>query len=199
MLASKQANEPSDYAVMPPLADLQMSKPGMDASLRWHDTPQPATTSAARAATAKITVTPFADIWIDGIQVANNTSSLELSLGVGPHRIVFKHEFAATEERVVNIGSDSKDIRLHVDLEKVKPAKLIILSNVEADIAIDGAYKGTSKETSIRPILIPFPKKTHKLPVEIVVSKNGYLPYIVSHTLIAGKNETLNINLQPER
>lgn len=147
---------------------------------------------------AIISVSPFADIWIDGKEFAKNSSKLEVPLEIGEHIVVFKHEYAATEERTLRVTKDAKTLHMHVDLEKTKPASLIVLSNIEADIAVEGAYKGTTRESALRPIIVPFPKRTHSKRIEIVVSRKGYFPYVASHTLIAGKSQTIDIQLEPE-
>jgi hypothetical protein len=145
-----------------------------------------------------ITVTPFADIWIDGQRVARNSSRVELHLSPGEHIALFKHEFAATEQRTFPVSSDRKSNHFHVVLERVKSASLIIRSNVEADIALDGNYKGTTSLSALRPILVTFPDRSHKRRLEIVVSQKGYMPYIATHTLIPGKKQIIDVKLVPE-
>jgi serine/threonine-protein kinase len=146
---------------------------------------------------ALITVTPFADIWIDGEKIATNSSRAEVPLEVGEHRVVFTHEFAATEERKLRIAPDSKTPTLHVDLERVKPASVVIVSNVEADVAINGAYKGTTGESLKRPILITFPKKSYSRKLEIIVSQKGFAPYIGTHTAVPGTKQNIDVTLEP--
>ncbi len=145
-----------------------------------------------------VSVTPFADIWIDGKKVAQNATKLETELEPGQHNIAFRHEFAATQERTVNVTKGGVQQRIHVDLTKVKPASLIISSNVDADVAVDGAYKGTVSGSQKHPILISFPEKAFSRKLEIVVSQKGYQPYVAKHVISPGEKQNLNIKLEPE-
>jgi hypothetical protein len=87
---------------------------------------------------------------------------------------------------------------IHVDLERVKPSSLVISSNIDADVAIDGAYKGTSFESKRHPILISFPKKAFSRKLEVVVSQKGYHPYVAFHMITPGKKQSINVKLEPE-
>jgi hypothetical protein len=145
-----------------------------------------------------ISVTPFADIWIDGKKVAKNATNFEIELDPGSHQIAFRHEFAATQERSVTVTRGGQTQRIHVDLTKVKPASLIISSNVDADVAVDGAYKGTAFGSQKHPILISFPEKAFSRKLEIVVSQKGYQPYVAKHVITPGEKQSLNIKLEPE-
>lgn len=151
--------------------------------------------AAKEAPKTIVTVTPFADIWVDGEKVATNASRAELTLEPGEHKITFTHEFAATQERKLRVAD--KEQRIHVELEKVKPATLTIESNVDADVAIDGAYKGTSFESIKRPILVTFPKKAHSRRLEIVVSQKGFSPFISTLTVVPGTKQNIPVTLEP--
>lgn len=191
-----------------PASHLQTQKPIFMQALT-QQAPAPKTTPVPDPAPAKfaprasrtklaVSVAPFADIWVDGKEIAKNASSAELMLEPGRHHVVFKHEFAATQQRTVQITKDSGPQTLHVDLERVKPATLVIKSNVDGDIAIDGVYKGTVREASKHPILVALPNKTPQKKLELLVSHPGFSPYVAMHTVVAGKAYAINVTMLPE-
>lgn len=144
-----------------------------------------------------LTITPFADVYVDGKKIADGKSQLRLDLPLGEHSLLFKHQFAANEERSLVVKEKDKNIRLDVALERSKPAALVVTSNIDADIAVGGIYKGTTQATQRRPLVIPLPQKTFSLNLEVVVSKVGFSPKISMVRFVAGQTKLLNLMLEP--
>lgn len=145
-------------------------------------------------AIVSITVWPFADIYIDGKKIKEKTKYLRMMLNQGSHQLSFKHPFAQDEEEIIKI-EDDKPINVNIILEKTKPAKLVIKSKTEADIAIDNIYKGTTKESLKKPIIISLPNKTSQIKKDILVTKPGFKTWLKSVEFVAGKTVLLDVDL----
>ena len=143
-----------------------------------------------------VTIDPYADFYVNGKLIAENASKSKLSLKPGTYTFLFKHQFAATVERSVYVNTKDKQQRLSVALIKTKPAALIINSEVDADIAVNGVYKGTTAASALRPIRIALPDKTYALNSGIIISKPGYETLVFNTRFIAGQIKSLHIKLQ---
>ena len=144
-----------------------------------------------------VIIDPYADFYVDGKLIAENTSKSKLSLKPGTYTFLFKHQFAATEERSIQVDTKNKQQHLFVSLVKTKPAALTIISDVDADVAVNGAYKGTTSASSTRPILIALPDKTYAFNSGIIISKPGYETLVFNTRFIAGQIKSLRIKLEP--
>lgn len=147
---------------------------------------------------SKVTMTiwPFADVYVDKKLTLKKTKYLTISLPRGKHTLLFTHPYAQSEEKIINI-TDDKPLEITIRLEKTKPAKLIVHSNIEAEIAIDNIYKGTTKESQEKPIIIPLPSKTSHIKKDILVTKLGFKPFLKNIEFTAG--EILNIDITIEK
>ncbi len=144
-----------------------------------------------------VIIDPYADFYVDGKLIAENTSKSKLSLKPGTYTFLFKHQFAATEERSIQVNTKNKQQHLFVSLVKTKPAALTIISEVDADVAVNGVYKGTTSASSARPILIALPDKTYAFNSGIIISKPGYETLVFNTRFIAGQIKSLRIKLEP--
>lgn len=144
-----------------------------------------------------VVVWPFANVRVDGKTVAKNQKSLRLMLKKGVHRLLFSHTYAATVEKTINITDIGPPIDLSISLIKSKPAFLVVKSDVDGDVAVDGHYKGTAYKSILRPIVIPLPDKTHASTKEIIVSQEGFEPFIVKIEIIAGQIKEIEVTLKP--
>lgn len=167
----------------PPLADEKSSDKNVPANHEY----QP----------VKIVIWPFAHVTVDGKLVARNQKSITLELEKGTHRLLFTHPYAATVEKVLTIGAKTEPLELNISLTKSKPALLVVRSNVNADVAVDGHYRGTTEQSVTKPMVVSLPDRTHALKKEIVLSQEGYRPQILKTELIAGQVKELEVTLKP--
>jgi serine/threonine-protein kinase len=144
-----------------------------------------------------IRVDPFADIFVDGDPVALSKKTALVKLAPGPHRITFSHRFAATVERDVIIPKTGAIPDIQVKLERTKPAALVIKANVDADVMVDGLYKGSALGSEKRAITIALPARTHSHEVEVFLKKDGHRPRSFKQRLVAGQTTTLQVVLEP--
>lgn len=145
----------------------------------------------------RLIIWPFADVSLDGKLIAKDQKSVRLKLKKGSYRLSFSHAYAATVEKMVRIDETGPPLDISVALVKSKPAFLVVRSAVDADVAVDGHYKGTTHKSITQPIVIPMPDKTHAAVKEIIVSHEGFLPVIVKTQIIAGQTKEINITLSP--
>lgn len=144
-----------------------------------------------------IVIWPFADVLLDGKLIAKHTKNIDLSLAKGMHKLEFRHDYAATIDKIINVTDVNTTINLKINLSKSKPAFLTIISSHDADIAIEGHYKGTSSKSIDQPIIIPLPDKTHAVTKEIMISRSGFKPIIIDAQLIAGQTKKIAVTLKP--
>ena len=159
--------------------------------------PPPITEPVLLASTLSISITPYADLYVDGKKIGANLSQTKLKLPFGKHVLTFKHQYAATQERTLTLTKDNLTPSINITLEKSKPASLVVFSNVDADIAISGLYKGTSEASHTRPVIIALPDKTQSLHLDVVVSKAGYQPRVMPVEFTAGQTKILKLDLIP--
>lgn len=145
----------------------------------------------------RLIIWPFADVSLDGKLIAKDQKRVRLKLKEGSYRLSFSHAYAATVEKTVRIDEIGPPLDIAVALTKSKPAFLVVRSAIDADVAVDGHYKGTTHKSAIQPIVIPIPDKTHATVKEIIVSHEGFLPVIVKTQIIAGQTKEINITLSP--
>lgn len=165
--------------------------------------PQPAGKSTKAAAFStyalEVHVSPYADLYLDNKLIKKNAKYSKIELTKGEHTIGFKHQYASTESRSIIASGDSQLLApLYVELERSKPSSLLVKCNENADIIVDGIYMGTSNQSYLNPIKIPIPNKNYATDVEIIISKQGFTPYIAKKKIIAGKTSYLDINLLPD-
>ncbi len=184
-IVPQKAIEPKIAAMQPVL---KPSSPSLSAASR-------ATLNEAKK--ILVTIDPYADFYVNGKLIAENTSKSKLNLKPGTYVLLFKHQFAATEERSLQVNVKDKLQHLFVTLAKTKPAALIIASDIDADVAVNGTYKGTANASTVRPILITLPDKTHALNADVIISKPGYETFVLTIRFIAGQTKLLRVKLQP--
>jgi hypothetical protein len=146
--------------------------------------------------TVEIIVWPFANISLNGNPVAHDTKSVILKLEAGSYKLAFTHPYAATVEKIVKISEAGSPIEVRVSLDKSKPAFLVVHSNVDGDVAVDGNYRGTVKKSQALPIVIPMPDKTHAQKKEVIVSQDSYLPLVIETEFVAGQTKVINAKLK---
>lgn len=144
-----------------------------------------------------ISIWPFANILLNNKEVAKDAKHMKIKLEPGLHRLKFTHAYAASVEKIVNIKSSTKPQKLEIIMNKSKPAYLIVDCSVDADVAVNGLFKGSSSKSIMRPIVVPLPDKTHALDVEVIVQRDGFEPVMLSLKLIAGQRQKIHVNLIP--
>lgn len=144
-----------------------------------------------------ITIWPFANIIIDGVTVARDVKHQKIKLEPGLRRLKFTHPYAATVEKVVNIKSVKEPLELTIVMNKTKPAFLTVKCELDANVAVNGIFKGSSTKSLKRPIVIPMPDKTHSLLSEIIVQRDGFKAVLIPVKFIAGQTREISVNLIP--
>lgn len=155
-----------------------------------------ATAKPAIFRTVEIVVWPFATINLDGNVVARDTKSIVLKLEAGTHKLIFTHTYAATVEKILKIGEGRAPIEVRISLDKSKPAFLVVKSDIDGDVAVDGNYKGTAKKSITQPIIIPMPDKSHAQVKEVIVSQENFEPLLLKTEFIAGQTKEIEVKLK---
>lgn len=145
----------------------------------------------------EIVVWPFATISHNGKIIGKDLKSIKLKLETGSHKFIFTHLYAATVEKILNITEIKAPFELNISLIKTKPAFLVIKSNVDGDVAVDGRFRGSAKKSEQNPIVIPMPDKTHAQTKEIIVSRENFIPVILETEFIAGQTKEIEVHLKP--
>jgi hypothetical protein len=127
----------------------------------------------------------------------HDKKSITLKLKPGNHKLAFMHTYAATVEETITVEKIEKPLLLTITMSKSKPAFLVVKSAKNADIAINGDFKGTSDKSLQHPIVIPLPDKTHSLIKELIIQHDGYKPVIIKTEFIAGQTKILPVELIP--
>lgn len=172
-----------------PLPVTQVKKP---------KTTAPIAKAAPLAPKLVILIKPFADVFVDNRLVARDTRTLDLPLTPGKHTLVFKHRFASTVEKQITIPAQGEIPTLRISLDKPKPSGLLVQSNVSADVALDGHYKGETKLYEQRPLVISLPDNTFSQDKEVVFSAAGYKPFVKRIQFVAGEISKIKIDLVPQ-
>lgn len=152
----------------------------------------------ARFQDIQFVIWPFATVSVDSKIVARDQKSVKVSLTEGVHRILFTHTYAATVEKIIKVTEIHEPFEVHVALVKSKPALLVVKSEIDGDIAIDGDFRGTISKSARQPIVIPMPDRTHALTKEIFISKKGFEPIIMDIEFVAGQVNEVEVKLVPE-
>jgi len=144
-----------------------------------------------------IVVWPFANIFLDGKLLGEDKKSLSLRLSPGKYKLTFAHRYAATIEKLITVKDTASPMEINVQMVKSKPAFLRVVTNIDADVAVGGSYKGSTKKSVSRPVVIPLPDKHHSQIKEVFLSKDGYQPVILEVEFVAGQIKDLSIKLVP--
>lgn len=144
-----------------------------------------------------ITIWPFANIIVDGKNVATDVKHHRIKLEPGLHRLKFTHPYAATVEKIVHIKTVKEPFELSIIMNRTKPAFLIVRCDPDANVAVNGTFKGSSAKSLHRPIVVPMPDKTHGLVTEIIIQRDGYKPVLIPTKFIAGQTQEVNVTLVP--
>jgi serine/threonine protein kinase len=144
-----------------------------------------------------VIIWPFANVIVNGKLVAKDQKSLNLKLKKGVHRLLFTHTYAATVEKVITVSEAGPSLDLSISMTKSKPAFLVIKSDIDGDVAVDGHYKGTAQKSATNPIVIPMPDKTHATVKEIIVSHDGFQPFVTKIEVVAGLVKEIEVTLNP--
>lgn len=159
---------------------------------------EPPKAQASKTALQEINIAiwPFADVAVDGKMVGKNKKVITLQLPLGSHRLSFTHRYAATVEKMVAIDRIGAPVNVTIELNKSKPAFLVVKSGVDANVAVAGSFKGSSEKSLARPIVIPMPDRSHALVEQVLIQRDGYEPLIESIEFIAGQIKVLKVELK---
>jgi len=185
--------------LLEPTPAVEKKAPPELASIEAPAVPAPPVQSQKPLATQEVIITiwPFATIIVDGVVVAQDVKHQRIKLEPGLRRLKFTHPYAATVEKVVHVKSVKEPFELAIVMNKTKPAFLIVRCEPEANIAVNGIFKGSSTKSLKRPIVVPMPDKTHALLTEIIVQRDGFKPVLIPVKFIAGQRQEITITLVP--
>jgi serine/threonine-protein kinase len=123
--------------------------------------------------TLSLRIFPYADVSIDGRAMENGVTERDYPLSPGPHELTLKHPYSQPWSQRVEIES-GKALSLPVKLTPL-PARLKIDADPrDANVMVDGVYKGTAFESFAQPILIPLLDSQSSRLVRVRLFKNGY-------------------------
>ncbi|MFZ9887028.1 MAG: protein kinase domain-containing protein [Myxococcota bacterium] len=147
----------------------------------------------------RVVASPWANIFVDGVEVARNAIGRELSLAPGRHEVRFEHDFAKTQVREVDVPAEGMVPELRVSLDEAKPAYLRVRAEpLDAEIAVEGLPKGAASESLERPIVVPFPRLVARTTAEVMVYRPGYRTRWIRPELEAGQTVDLQVVLEPD-
>lgn len=144
-----------------------------------------------------VVIWPFANVSVNGTLVGKNQKSISLKLPIGSHRLSFTHTYAATMEKLVKIDRIGAPVELSIVLTKSKPAFLVVKCSEDANVAINGSFKGSSFHSLEKPIVVPLPDRTHSIREKVLIQRDGFEPVIESVEFIAGQIKMLKVDLKP--
>lgn len=144
-----------------------------------------------------VVIWPFANVSVNGALVGKNQKSISLKLPLGSHRLSFTHTYAATVEKLVKIDRIGKPVELSIVLSKSKPAFLVVKCSEDANVAINGSFKGSTVHSLEKPIVVPLPDRTHSIKEKVLIQRDGFEPIIESVEFIAGQIKMLKVELRP--
>jgi hypothetical protein len=151
-----------------------------------------------QAATAKfkVTIRPWADVFVDGTRKATQVPSVELALAPGPHTLKLVHPDCQPFERAITLqAGENPEFR---QLLSPKPARLRILAiPADASVMIDSVFSGTADETRLKPISVPIEDQQKNREVTLRVFKQGFEDWHRQITLSANQDKDLSVKLIP--
>jgi serine/threonine-protein kinase len=207
---------PAEGDAKPPAAEIKNISPVVQRS---------AAAAAALRARAKLVATerplavvikPYADVFVDDKPVAQHAFRAELKLTAGQHALRFEHPAAKSKTVVLGVPRGDEAIaissgdpatlkvtgdgaQLTVVLDQTKPALLRIEATpADALVSVDGQPKGTAAGSLATPIVVPFPDRVAEQSLNVTVYKAGYRVFTRKETLRAGRQNTVQVVLEPE-
>lgn len=137
---------------------------------------------------------PYADVSIDGRALEGGVTNGSYPLAPGPHELTLKHPDSQPWSQRVEIES-GKPLSLPIKLIPL-PARLKIDAEPrDANIMVDGVYKGTAFESFAQPILVPLPESQSSHLVRVRLFKNGYADQTETVQVTANREKYLHVKL----
>ena len=195
-LSPKAASPIPDIAQISSEQKIETAQPKLPAS-----TPPTAKPVIKKNIKRNITIraTPWADIFLDGKKVASaQKDELRLRLRPGKHRLTFKHTYAATVTKNIIVKRRGGKSDYAIRFKKMKPALLMINGPANADIAVNGQYKGTVLQSRKRPIVVPLPDEKSHQKMEITLTLKDHKPKTLVEEMVAGQITSLGVTLTPK-
>jgi serine/threonine-protein kinase len=139
-------------------------------------------------------IAPYADVTIDGRAMESGVTNGSYPLAPGPHDLTLRHPDCQPWTERVEIES-GKPLNLPVKLVPL-PARLKIDAEPrDANIMVDGVYKGTAFESFAQPILVPLPESQNSHTVRVRLFKNGYADQTETVQVTANREKYLHVKL----
>jgi hypothetical protein len=161
-------------------------------------TPPPATPAEApQKRIVTLRVKPWADMFVDGAQVASSSKKADVELSVGAHVVTFKNPGAKDAEVKLDVLPTGPLPEVAVELEP-KPAYLVVNCNLpDAFVSVRGQGGKTAQATKDAALVVPLgAQSTARL--EVVVHKKGFGTFLRNVDFQAGRTLTLDVVLEPE-
>ena len=199
------ASDPATAAAQPNSAPPTASPPPLPSNVETPTEassatkPTPTVASKARKTRRSHAGHPLRRHFLERPKVATNKRALTLSLPVGKHRLRFENPHASTKEETVKVTAKGRIKPSQVNLDKMKPATLIVTgSPAEAIVGVGKNSKGTLAKSQREPMKISLPDKTPRWDTDVTVHKKGFIPQTKRVRFMAGKPVRLHVNLVPE-
>lgn len=139
-----------------------------------------------------VTVAPWGEIVVDGKTRAKSATRTRLYLPVGVHDIEVKNPWSRSEQRRVEVTHAGAQLRVRL---RPRPASLVVHSNVDADVLIDGVSVGRSWTSEIAPLAVPLDGWRARRAVRITLQRPGFKPLVTEATLVAGTRTVIGARL----
>lgn len=137
----------------------------------------------------RVSVRPWADVFVDGKLVARGVRIAELRLPVGEHVVVFGNPGAYDEKRTVVVSSAGELAPIRVELKR-RPVEMRVHSNV-ADADVEVCARGAPDA----PIHVPV--MDSPATVEVRVSRAGFSTVTRTVRIDAGRPVRVDVHLAP--
>jgi hypothetical protein len=161
--------------------------------VRSHVTPPKL--QALASGTLSLRIAPYADVVIDGRAVESGVTNGSYPLVPGIHEISLKHPDCERWTERVEIRP-GKPLNLPVKLVPL-PARLKIDADPrDANVMVDGVFKGTAFESFPQPILVPLAGSQGSVRVRLF--KNGYADHTETVRVQANHEQYLHVTLTPQ-
>jgi hypothetical protein len=166
---------------------------------REKDAARPAGEAALPTRNVTFRVTPWANIIVDGKQIASGATLATTELTIGDHVVVFQNEKAKEREMTFTVLADGAPPVITARLEP-RPALLQVRCDPpDAFVSVAGLGGKTAMETLERPLVVPLGQRS-QADLEVIVAKQGYRPKrFAAVTFQAGETVTLPpVKLEPD-
>lgn len=143
----------------------------------------------------RLFVQPYADVYIDGTKRASAVPMVDLELSRGDHEVRLVHPDCEDWARRVHVDATTGGSPLRIRLQP-KPAWLRVVSAPpDAEVMVDGVFRGTARETATEPLRIPMRDQSTRR-VLVRLFKPGFHDLVRDVALRANASSELDASLE---